>query len=81
MKLMENKNPMVKLMIYGKLKRMMNSYIGQELKPEDKNLIRGVFAKKIKDFDENYHDANENKTLFSRLKGEMKINNSILFIL
>jgi hypothetical protein len=56
MRLMENKHPIVKLMIYGKLKRMMNSYIGETLKQEDKNLIRGVFTRKLKDFDDNYHD-------------------------
>ena len=32
MKLMEHKNPFVRLMIFGKLKRMMTSYIGDEMK-------------------------------------------------
>ncbi len=43
---------MVKLLIYGKIKKMMNTYISAELKNEDRNLLRGVFTKRIKDFDE-----------------------------
>jgi hypothetical protein len=52
MKLMYSKNPMIKLLIYGKIKRMMKTYLGAELKNEDRNLLRGVFTKRIKDFDE-----------------------------
>jgi hypothetical protein len=76
MKLMEHKNPIIKLMIYGKLKRMLTSYIGLDLKNEDKNLIRGVFTKKLKDFDEDRKELNENKSLLSRLKGHMHIDSS-----
>jgi len=53
---MENQNPMIRLMIYGKIKRMMTKYEGQRLKTQDKNLMRGIFKKKIKDFDEDYRD-------------------------
>lgn len=64
---MENKNPMIKLIIYGKVKRMMMSYLKDKVKSVDKNLLRGVFLRKIKDFDEDYREAMENRTLLSRL--------------
>jgi len=56
LKMMENKNPMIRLMIYGKIKRMMIWYLGKKLSLEDRNLIRGLFKKKIKDFDEDFLD-------------------------
>ena len=30
----------------------MTSYVGKHLKEKDKNLIRGVFTQKLKDWDE-----------------------------
>lgn len=51
---MENKNPMIRLITYGKIKRMMNSYIDTNLSKKDKNLLRGLQTRKIKDFDEDY---------------------------
>jgi len=68
---MESKHPMIRLIIYGKLKRMMNSYLKEKIRTVDKNLLRGVFLRKIKDFDEDYKEAMENKTLLSRLHGSM----------
>lgn len=49
---MENKNPMIRLMMYGKLKKMMMSFKGQKIKPIDKNMMRGLFLRKIKDYAE-----------------------------
>jgi hypothetical protein len=66
---MENKNPLIRLIIYGKIKRMMTSYKNVEWKSKDMNLIKGVFRKKLKDFDEDYRDRVENKSLFARLRG------------
>jgi hypothetical protein len=67
---MENKNPLIRLVIYGKIKRMMNAYKG-ELTKKEKKLVRGVFTKKIKDFDEEYKDFNENRTLLMKVRGVM----------
>jgi hypothetical protein len=53
---MENKNPMIKLIVYGKLKKMMTSYVDTKLHSIDRNLIRGIYLRKIKDFKE---DQNE----------------------
>lgn len=71
LKLMDSKNPFIRLMIYGKLKRMITSYVGTKVKEVDKNLVRGMFLRKIKDFDEDRRDDTENKTLLDRLKGTL----------
>lgn len=49
-KLMENKNPMVRLAIYGKIKRMLNEFQGSTLDDTGRNLVRGLFVRKLKDF-------------------------------
>ena len=51
-KLMESENPMIRFVIYGKIKKMINSYRGTKLKEIDKRLLRGLFIKNLKDFDE-----------------------------
>jgi len=58
---------MIKLIIYGKLKRMMMSYLDQKLGNVDQKLLRGVFLRKIKDFDEDYKEFQENRSLMARL--------------
>lgn len=63
-RLMESKDPMLRLMIFGKLKKMINSFIGVKLNEIDKKLIRGIFLKKHKDFDEQLQEMSENMTLF-----------------
>lgn len=42
LKLMENDNPMIRLMIYGKLKKMITSFRDSKLQQKDINLIRGL---------------------------------------
>lgn len=70
LKLMENRNPMLRLIVYGKLKRMMMSYANQKLHTIDRNLIRGIYLRKIKDFKEDQQEKNVNKSLFTRLTGK-----------
>ena len=48
--LMEHKNPFIRLEIFGRLKKMMSTYEGQKLKPIERNLMRGIFLRKLKDF-------------------------------
>jgi len=67
LRLMENKHPMIKLIIFGKLKRMMLSYYKQKIGPIDQKLLRGVFTRKIKDFDEDFKEFMENRSLMTRL--------------
>lgn len=49
---------------------MMMSYEGQKLRSIDKNLLRGLYVRKIKDFKEDMHEKFGNKSLYARLKSE-----------
>jgi hypothetical protein len=49
---MESENPLIKLLIYAKLKKMMLGFDGTELSFLDRNLIRGIFKRRNKDFSE-----------------------------
>lgn len=77
-KLMESKNPMIRLVIFGKLKRMINSYRKNDLEIIDRRLLRGLFIRNLKDFDEDYNEKVSNKSLLARLKLAMQLSqNSI----
>ncbi|CDW71370.1 UNKNOWN [Stylonychia lemnae] len=67
-KLMESKNPMIRLIIFGKLKKMVQSYKSQKLEDLDKRLLRGLFIRKLKDFDEDEQEKLKNKTLLMRVR-------------
>ena len=60
---------MLRLIIYGKLKKMMMSFANEKLQRIDRNLIRGIYMRKIKDFKEDLNEKNVNLSLFSRLTG------------
>jgi len=51
--LMESTNPMQRLVIFSKIKKMITSYRDTNIDEADRRLIRGLFVKHIKDFDEN----------------------------
>jgi hypothetical protein len=54
---MDNANPMIRLGVYGRLKRMLKTYKEQEvdsLELTDKRLIKGIFVKCLQDFDEDH---------------------------
>lgn len=76
LRLLENENPMIKLIVLGRMKRMMKSYEGGHLQEIDKKLMRGIYLRNIKDFQEDYDEVMGNKTLLSRLKDDMKIDSS-----
>ena len=48
----------------GKIKKMIRSYEAQDMSQLDKNLIRGLHRRRLKDFDEDYKDQISNKSLF-----------------
>lgn len=50
--MMESPKPMMKLAVFAKLKKMVSSYKDMELDDIDRKLLRGLFVKHIKDFDE-----------------------------
>ena len=74
MKFMENKNPMLRLIVYGKLKKMMMSYVGQKVKSIDKKLIRGIYVRKIKDFQEDLNEKTGKTTMLEKLKSGLNLN-------
>lgn len=52
MRLMENKNPLVKLVAFGKIKKKMNQFKGKQINSLERNMMRGLFIRKIKDYSE-----------------------------
>ena len=53
---MESPNPLVRLAVYGRMKRMIEDYRKRKLKEVDKKILRGIFMRNIKDFDEDYNE-------------------------
>jgi hypothetical protein len=51
-RLMENSNPLVRLVTYGKVKKMMKQFRSRDIDPLERNLMRGMFRRKLKDFAE-----------------------------
>ena len=52
---MDHDNPLIRLGVYTRLKRMLATFKNQDLEEIDeteKRLIQGIFIKKLKDFDE-----------------------------
>jgi len=50
--MLESKNPLGRLVILAKLKKMTQSYLGTELDQTDRRLINGLFYRRQNDFDE-----------------------------
>jgi hypothetical protein len=55
---MESKNPIIRLVFFGRMKKMIKSYQGTKLKAIDRRLFRGLFLRNLKDFDEDYKEKN-----------------------
>jgi len=49
---MENHNPMVRLITYGKVKKMMTQFQSSQIDHLERNMMRGMFRRKLKDFAE-----------------------------
>lgn len=67
---------MLRLVYFAKLKRMMVSYKNAKLETFDRRLLRGLFIKNLKDFDEDYQELIQNKSLLERLKGALQLKSS-----
>lgn len=70
-RLMENPNPMVKMVMYGKLKKMMRGFLGRKIKPLERNMMRGMFIRRMKDFNEEMQELAKQETMLDRLKGNV----------
>ncbi len=66
--MMEHKNPVIKLITYGRLKKMMKQFEEQPIDTLERNMIRGMFKRRLKDFAELMKEETNEKTLFERLK-------------
>lgn len=60
---------MVKLIFLGKLKRIFKDYqmSKEPLCANDRNLMRGIFVNKLKDFSMDYKEKFRSMTLYQRL--------------
>ncbi len=67
MNMMESKNPTVRLSVYGKIKKVINSYKGMELSEIDRRALRGLFVKNLKEFDEDHRERMSKLPLLDRL--------------
>jgi hypothetical protein len=64
---MENPNPIARLVIFGKIKRMISDYRSTKIKSIDRRLLRGIFVRNLKEFDEDHLDKMQNLTLVERM--------------
>jgi transketolase len=69
MRMMENKNPLIRLVAYSKIKKMLRQFEGNNVNELERNMMRGLFMRSIKDFAEETK-KNSKKTLFERLKAQ-----------
>ena len=65
---MESTNPTVRLLAFGKVKRMMKEFRGKDIDNLERNLMRGMFKRKLKDFSEKQQDKG---TILMRFKTYM----------
>ena len=56
MRLMESNNPMVRLITYGKVKKMVTQFEDNKLDTMEKNMLRGMYQRKLKDFAEDQRE-------------------------
>jgi hypothetical protein len=61
---MNHNNPYIRLIIFGKIKKMMMSYVDSKLKTLDRNLLRGIYLKQNKDFEEDMKEIFGSKSLY-----------------
>ena len=72
-RLMDHKNPIIRLGVYGKLKRIMQTYMNQNLEPVDRRLFRGLYRRRLRDFDEDNQRPFYSLSLMKRLKYNMRL--------
>ncbi len=60
---MDNSNPLIRLSIYGRLKRMVSTYQGKRLETTDRRILRGLYLRKLRDYDEEIIEKQLNMSL------------------
>ena len=66
--MMESRNPMVRLAVFGRIKRVIMSMRERRITAIDRKVVRGLFIKNLKDFDEDFREKMRKKTLLQRIK-------------
>jgi hypothetical protein len=61
---MDSSDPYKRLGTFGKLKQIVNSYKDHNLDSTDKRILRGLYIKKLKDFDEHQLQIRRRKMLY-----------------
>jgi hypothetical protein len=61
-RLLDSPNPFIKLGAIAKIKKLLDTYKNDPLENTDKRLIRGLYARKLKDYEED--GAMQNKIKF-----------------
>ena len=64
---MDSNNPFVRLSTFGKLKQVVSSYKDDKLDTTDNRILRGLFRKHLRDFDEHQEVSWKNLTLQTRM--------------
>lgn len=59
--------------MYGKLKKMMMQFKGKPVDNLERNMMRGLYIRKLKDFAEEQREIGENQTLLHRLLEGLKM--------
>lgn len=65
---MENSNPLVRLVTYAKVKKMIRQFIGKPIDPLESNMMRGMFTRKLKDFSELQSEQQKSVSMLERVK-------------
>lgn len=68
LQMMEHRNAMVRLIAYGRLKKMMIQFQGKPLDSLERNMMKGMFKRRLKDFKELLREEAAEKPLFDRLR-------------
>ena len=61
-RLMDSKSPLIQFGLYGKLKRVVSTYLDHPLDTTDRRILRGLYQKKLKDFDEEEEQIRKSMT-------------------
>jgi len=69
LRLMENKSVFVRLLAYGRLKKMMVEFKEKPLDNLERNMMKGMFKRRLKDFKELWTEKQKKMPLYERLKG------------
>jgi len=51
---MDSQNPLIRLGVYGKIKKIMHKFKYKHLKTTDRRLLMGLYFRELKDFAEDH---------------------------